>query len=253
MSKKTIKGEDGKTYVVKEPNTSKWYKRWYTWVGAVVLVAVISGGAVAYHSHQEAEQASNVTAVLKSSSSESENSSSSEDTNSEQTSDSDTNDGEKDIELSDGTNVHVKESQAFSANYGDTSYHGADLEATNVTVGKTKSFTYDDIDNGNTTEHGYIAIKTKYTAGSDDMTLYDDQAVLNTSDGQQINIDAEDSNLIGDVNAGATKKATLVFMIPDISKTDQFTSLRLKVDAAPQDDDSADMHTYDGTFKISAN
>lgn len=90
----------------------------------------------------------------------------------------------------------------------------------------------------------------KYTAGDEDMTIYADQAVLNTSDGQQINIDAEDSKLGEDVNVGSTRKSTMVFMIPKMTKTDQFSSIRLKMDAAPQDDDSADMHTYDATVQL---
>lgn len=43
MAKK-IKGEDGKTYVVKEKKP--WYKRWWVWVIIVIVAIFIAGGAL---------------------------------------------------------------------------------------------------------------------------------------------------------------------------------------------------------------
>lgn len=246
MSKKVIKGEDGKEYVVKE--RKKWYKGWPFWSGVVVLLAIIGGGYAAY-SHYQYEQDYQATQNAKNddevSDSDTDSSSSSDTNKSAESNDTQT------AELLDGTKVHIKSTQSYSTNYGDTTY-GGDLEFTSVTVGTTKPFTYDDDDNGDTTEHGYIAVKEKYTAGSEDMTLFDDQAVLNTSDGQQINIDSDDSQLVDDVNAGATKRATLIFMVPNITKTNQFSSIRIKMDAAPQNLDSSSMHTYDATIQLNA-
>ncbi|ABJ64272.1 hypothetical protein [Levilactobacillus brevis] len=244
MAKKTIKGEDGKLYEVKELKPkNKWYKRWYTWTGLIVIIAAASGGAYAYHVHQVNEQFANVQTVPASSDDSSSDDESSDTNSTDEDSDSS-------IQLSDGSSINVKETQAYKTSFGDTSYKGTDLEIYNVTTATTDSFTHDDVDTGDTTEHGYIAVDMKYTAGDEDMTIYADQAVLNTSDGQQINIDAEDSKLGEDVNVGSTRKSTMVFMIPKMTKTDQFSSIRLKMDAAPQDDDSADMHTYDATVQL---
>ncbi|MEH1647581.1 DUF4352 domain-containing protein [Pediococcus pentosaceus] len=41
MSKKTITGEDGKTYNVKEKKA--WYKKWWVWIIAIVLIIIIGG------------------------------------------------------------------------------------------------------------------------------------------------------------------------------------------------------------------
>lgn len=78
--------------------------------------------------------------------------------------------------------------------------------------------------------------------------MFDDQAVLNTSDGQQIDVDSIDSKDIDEINEGTTKKAILLFMVPKISKTNQFSSIRLKFDINP--DDSSDFHTYDMTMPL---
>ena len=243
MSKKTIKGEDGKTYVVKTKNTKKWYKRWYTWTGLVVLIAAISGGGYAYHVHRVNEEFANVQIVPASSS----DSSSSDD---EDESSTDTNSNDSDdstITLSDGTEVDVKKQEVFDPQYGDTSFGGSDLEVTAVTVGTAEPFTYTDDDDNDTDAEGFVAVRYSYTAGKDS-TMFDDQAVLNTSDGQQIDVDSMDSKDIDQINSGATKKAMLVFMVPKISKTSQFSSIRLKFDVNP--DDSTDFHTYDMTMSL---
>ena len=247
MAKKTIKGEDGKLYEVKELKPkNKWYKRWYTWTGLIVIIAAVSGGAYAYHVHQVNEQFANVQTVPASSSESSSSSDDSTDTNS--TSDSTTSDSDSTIQLSDGTDVDIKKQQGFETNYGDTSYNGSDLEITSVNVTTTKPFTYDDSDGD--TEHGYLVVNGKFTAGSKDLSFLDNEAVINTSDGQQINIDYMDSKLIDDINSGATKKFNQVYMIPDISSTSQFSSLRLKMDVSPQNLDDEDDHTYDFTLNL---
>lgn len=248
MSKKVIKGEDGKEYVVKEHK--KWYKHWSLWIAFIVLVLIFVGGYTAYSNYQYQQD---YKATRKYEASDHEDDSNSSESSSD-TNNSDSSTGsDKKVELSDGTEVHITNSQSFSTNYGDNTYRGSDLEFTSVTVGTTHPFVYNDIDNGNTKEHGYIAISEKYTAGSEDMTLFDDQAVLNTSDGQQINVDSDDGQSIDDINSGATKKATLLFMVPNLKKTDQFSSIRLKMDAEPQNDDSSSLHTYDVTIPLNAN
>lgn len=247
MPKKTIKGEDGKTYVVKTPSTKKWYKRWYTWTGVIVFMICVTGGIIAYHSHQEAEQASNVQAVYTSSSS-SDSGSDDEDSSSD-TNSTDSESDDPTLTLSDGTDVNVKKQQAFNPKYGDTSFRGSDLEVVDVTVATTESFTYTDDDDNETDAEGYIVVRYTYTAGTDS-TMFDDQAVLNTSDGQQIDVDSQDSTDIDEINSGATKKGTLVFMVPNISKTNQFSSIRLKFDVNP--DNSSDFHTYDMTMQLKA-
>ncbi|MEO4707321.1 hypothetical protein ABHW52_07765 [Pediococcus pentosaceus] len=39
--KKTITGEDGKTYNVKEKKA--WYKKWWVWIIAIILIIIIGG------------------------------------------------------------------------------------------------------------------------------------------------------------------------------------------------------------------
>jgi len=112
---------------------------------------------------------------------------------------------------------------------------------------KTKSFSYDDGD-GSKDYNGLIQVNYTYKATSDG-TLYDDQTVLSTSDGQQVDVDSEDSTIVGDINSGVTKKGTAIFFMPN-SDYGQVTSVRLKIDAIPQSDDSADMHTFDMTVPL---
>ncbi|WP_373879861.1 hypothetical protein [Levilactobacillus brevis] len=247
MAKKTIKGEDGKLYEVKELKPkNKWYKRWYTWTGLAAILVVAIGGTYVYHVHEENSQYANVQPVLKSSSSKSSSSTESNtDTNSAS---SDTTDSDSSVELEDGTELTITDSKNYKTNYGDTSYNGSDLEVTNVTVAKTKPFTYSDDDNA--TEHGFIVVSGKFTAGSKDQSFLDNEAVINTSDGQQIDIDYMDSKLIDDINSGATKKFSQVYMLSNISSTSQFSSLRLKMETSPQNVDDEDWHTYDFTLNL---
>ncbi|WP_125572829.1 hypothetical protein [Levilactobacillus huananensis] len=245
MAKKTIKGEDGKIYVVKEQTGVKWYGHWYIWLGITIVIIVIGGVGFAVHQQRLQSQDQGTEAVLESSSSEDSNSS-----GTDSDSESDTNDStsdDSDVQLSDGTDVSIKKRQTFKSNYGDTSFNNSDLEVTGVNVATTDIFSYDDDDNGNTSEEGFIAVSLSFTAGAD-MTLFDGQSVLNTSDGQQINIASMESQKIDDINSGATKKAVLVFFVPHLNKTNQFSSIRLKMDA--DTGDSGTLHTYDITIPL---
>lgn len=245
MAKKTIKGEDGKTYVVKEQISTKWYGHWYTWLGLAIVIIAIGGVSFAVHQQRIQSQEQGTEAVLESSASKDSDTADTDDESESDTNDSSSN--SSDIQLSDGTDLSIKKRQAFKSNYGDTSFNNSDLEIQGVNVATTDSFSYDDDSDGETSEEGFIAVDLSFTAGSD-MTLFDDQAVLNTSDGQQINVASMESKQIDDINSGATKKAVLVFFVPHLNKTNQFSSVRLKIDADPGE--SRDWHTYDMTIPL---
>ncbi len=152
---------------------------------------------------------------------------------------------EQHLELNDGTKVTVTKVNWYKPNSAST-WNGT-LKITEIDVAKTNPFSYDDGD-GDTTCEGMIQVHYSYNATAD-VTLFDDQAVLSTSDGQQADVDSDDSRDIGDINSGVTKKGVSVFFFQK-SNIDKVTSIRLKADAAPQDINSDDTHTFDITVPL---
>lgn len=230
MSKKTITGEDGKTYTVKEKKA--WYKKWWVWIIAIIIILIIG-------------------ASMGGSSSD-DSSSSSKEATTKQTKDADDSGtaNTKEIPI-DNQTAKVINQTSYNPNFTDSSWAGTSVKIDKVTVSKIKPLTdHDEDDNvykGVVKVH-YVVKPTR------DISFYATQGTLNTNDGQQIDANEYTSDdFDGDINKGAEKSGNVVYTLKSLDKVSDIKSLRLKWDASYDTDDIDDNNsnkTYDITVNL---
>ncbi|MCI1985281.1 MAG: DUF4352 domain-containing protein [Lactobacillus sp.] len=234
MAKKQIKGEDGKTYTVKEAKA--WYKRWWIWAIVVVVLifivpALVGGGG----SSDDSSSSTKTAKTAKGSSTKKEASSSSS--------------AAKTIKFDNGTRDIVSEA-TYPVSYSDNSWAGTTVSIDKARVIQVKPFK-DDGDSK--TYEGIVEVHFTVKA-TRDISIYPSQATLITSDGQQTDADGYDTdNFDGDLGKGVTKDGTVRFELPKLTDAKSIKTLRLKwsgnYDTDDVDDDGA-YKDYDATITL---
>lgn len=250
MPKKTIKGEDGKIYTVKE--NKPWYKKVWLWI--TVAVVAVAGIALAINmnsgisSNSASDDQTDQSSDYDTDTDEESDSTSAEDTNYSDSSE-DTDDSSDSITVGDD-DIDVSEHETYSPELSDKSWANTEIYVSKIDVYKTDGV-YNDSDDKEF--NGVVAVDMSVTAGQD-ISAYPTQGTLNTSDGQQIEADTFDSDSFdGDINSGATANGIVYFLIPNMSSASDLTSLRLKFDASYDSDDYEDdnqFKTYDLTIPL---
>lgn len=239
MSKKQITGKDGKKYTVSDQNP--WYRKksiWFSVIGALVILFTLANIYSAHTTSEANDQDNYKSAISDTSSSEPSPSSSSKQSESKD------EPGTTTGKLSDNTAYTMIDSKKYSPKTADTTWKSGNLSIKNVYIVKTKPFKYYDGESSKKI-NGIVIISYSYKSG-EDVTLYDGQSKLSTSDGQQVDVDNDDSKDIGDIDKGVTKKGESVFLLENMSDASKISSVRWRFDASPQNKDDDDiLHSFD--------
>lgn len=215
MSKK-IKGEDGKTYVVK--SKKPWYKRWWAWV-LIVIAAFIVIGAIA--------------------------GSGDDDDSSDSTSDSSSQTTKDNYISLDGQHIYYTSSKKYKINTpADTSWSAATAKINSVTVYKTdKGYTYGS-KRGSKKVQGMLAINVTVKALKDMEVSMDSATISIPNINEQHDIETKED--WDDVDKGISKTGTVYAPIYKLSNVKDIKSLRFKFDCEQEDTEADDFdHTYD--------
>lgn len=226
---KEIKGDDGKTYVVKSKKS--WYKRWWVWVlialAVIIVFALISSGG----------------------SDDDDSSSSNNSTNTAKRVNTKTGS----IEL-DGQDIEYTNSKKFKvANSEDTSWEGATATVNSVTIYKTKSGYSYGTKSDKKEVQGLLALSVTVKAIKDIEVLMNIGTISIPSINEQHDVETKED--WGDLDKGMSKTGTVYVPIYKLDNVNSIKSLRFKFDGQLQDTDDADedMDNYDHTYDITVN
>lgn len=219
---KEIKGDDGKTYVVKPKKP--WYKRWWFWV-LVVLVVIIAIAAIGGSGSDDDSSTSSSTHTAKR-----------------------TNATNGSISL-DGEDIEYTNSKKFKvANSEDTSWPSATAKVNSVTVYKTKSGYSYGTKRGKKEVQGLLALNVTVKAVKDVDILMNIATISIPSINEQHEVETKED--WGDLDKGMSKTGTVYVPIYKLDNVNSIKSLRFKFDAQLQDTDDDDIDNYDHTYDM---
>lgn len=211
MAKK-ITDQNGDTYVEVKP----WYKRWWIWVLAIIVILFIIGALSGGHSSKGKKAGSATTASTPSS-----------------------------ITV-DYDDYNVRDSKDYNVNYSNSDWDAAKVSINKITVYKlSKPYKLDTANNGKYNINGFIKIHMKIKANSD-ISIYPQQGTANFNNDQE---DAMGESWDGDINKGAVKSGNVYIPVKNLPKATDIKNLRFKFDANGQDNYD-DSYTYDITLNL---
>ncbi|KRL02493.1 hypothetical protein [Liquorilactobacillus capillatus] len=237
MAKKTIKGEDGKQYEVKEKKP--FYKRVWFWL--VVAVVVIIGFSQIGNSNNDTSSsaASGKATAHKTTKAEKGESSASADN------------GSKKITIS-YQDYDVANSKAYSTNFSDSNWAGTSVKVDKVTVYKlAKDYKYKSANDGTFQVNGFVRIHFTISP-TRDISIYPTQGTAIYSNGEQHEADSDES-WDGEISKGANKSGDVTIPVKSLSSVSSLKTIRYKFDANYDTDDYEDensSHTYDFTLNL---
>lgn len=206
MAKKII-DKNGDTYVEVKP----WYKRWWVWVIAVVVILGIIGAISGGHD------------------SKSKNGTASKDTTSTPAS----------IDV-DYNHYNVKDSKTYNSSISNNDWDGANVKINKITVYKlTKPYKLETSD-GDKHINGFIKMNMVIKANRD-ISMYPQQGTANFNSQQQ---SAVGESWDGDINKGAKKFGAVWIPVENLKDTKSISQLRFKFSGNGQKD-FEDTHDYD--------
>jgi hypothetical protein len=229
MSKK-IQDENGNTYVEMKP----WYKKWWVWVLAVVVLFFIIGALGDNGSKSSSSSKQNKTTK-----------STGHTTTSNEKGESSTTQ-KITVSYKDYT---ISNSKTYSTNYTDTTWSPATVNVTKVVVYTlSKPTSYKSANDGTFQATGFVRMYFSVKANRD-LSIYPTQGTYIFNGSEQHQADGMES-WDGDISNGVTKTGSVTVPIKDASN---LKTIRAKFDAnydTNNDDDNNSDHSYDFTLNL---
>ncbi|MFT8955535.1 hypothetical protein [Liquorilactobacillus satsumensis] len=238
MSKK-IQDENGNTYVEVKP----WYKKWWVWVLAVVVVIFLLGS---FGGHDSSNAKSKTTNTSTTGSAKGHKT-----TKSETGEKSSVESKSKSLTVS-YKDYDVSSDKTYSVTFSDSSWANTKVNVDKVQIYKlSKGYAYDSANDGKFNIQGFVKVHFNITAGRD-ISIYPTQGTAVFDNGEQHEADTGES-WDGDISNGATKEGWVTFPIKALNDTSSIKSIRYKFDANYETDnydDENSHHTYDFTLNL---
>lgn len=218
---KEIKGEDGKTYVVKQKKP--WYKRWWVWVIVAVVAIGIIGAMSSGDGGDSSDSSSSDTASSKANSNH--------------------------LRL-DGEDIYYTNSKKYKVkDNADTSWPNATAKVNSVTIYKVeKGYTYG-TKRGKKAIQGMLAINVTVKALKDIQVLMNIATVSIPSINEQHEVETKED--WDDIDQGISKTGTVYIPIYKLNNVKDVKEVRFKFDCqSNSDNDDDDIDNYDHTYNI---